>query len=372
MAALSAEWEGKGVVNWLMLSGFRRKLKIILRCRVEERCVIVFSWVGLLFLSVGLFFPTTGRALETLIFDCGGRVEAEAWEVWDSEARLSLYRKLFLKRLNEGDTYALYDFQTYTHNLMSMARRCNRVERLREFAALIKEAYGALEGSPDREGRGRRWICRGGAICTTGNRLLGSEVMLCSVQFLGVATSVANALAASGATLTQEDKLFIADSMRIAREHLLRWASDSNIKAIVELSQVSAEEVKDNSSKLFFTDKPLWMIGIYAEIAGIVATLDESEMKAWQIPSTDVARLRRHYGALVEFFRARIFLRSLTSGDALNGPVADLDRGYWRLYADNRYAAYTGAEKPVRCMVEENGALKRRSLLAPDAVPLPS
>ena len=120
-------------------------------------------------------------------FACGGIVEAEVWEAWDGNFRDYLRQsQLEARLLKQGDVYALYDIQTYTHNMVSMASRCNRINRLKEVARLIRIAYGALEPGT-QSSPGRRWVCRGGSICNDKNRLLNQEVMLDSVQFLGFA-----------------------------------------------------------------------------------------------------------------------------------------------------------------------------------------
>lgn len=315
-------------------------------------------------------FTTLSWGLTSSDLQCSGKLEREIWQAWESNLREGLLEELVRDRLKgRGDTYALYDFQTYTHNLVSMARRCDRLERLREVAALITEAYASLEVGL-RASSGRRWICRGGASCTRGNRLLDTEVMLYSVQFLGVAASVANAMATSRASLTQDDTIFIAETGKIALDHLQRWSGESLIQSMLERAQVVREEVKDGSSTLLFTDKPLWEIGIYAEIAGALRTLGNRDRQALEISTSDWDRMRRHYSALIRFFWARVSLRSLPPGSALSGPVADLDRGYWRLYPDNRYAGYAGAEKPVVCTADRDGTLGPRSVVPLESVPL--
>ncbi len=205
-------------------------------------------------------------------FECGGSVEAEVWEVCDANIRDFLHQRQLQDRLfKQGDVYALYDFQTYTHNMVSMARRCNRSSRLREVAELVRTAYGALEpGSPLSDWR--RWVCRGGTICNDKNRLLNKEVMLDSVQFLGLASSVANALASSGEPLGDGEKAFMKDTVRIVTEHLLRWGDDAEIKTMRKAAAAKPQDVKNSSSALFFTDKPLWLITIYAELAGNAIT----------------------------------------------------------------------------------------------------
>lgn len=288
-------------------------------------------------------------------FECGGSVEAEVWGAWDANIRDFLkQRQLQDRLLKQGDVYALYDFQTYTHNMVSMARRCNRTSRLLEVADLVRIAYGALEQgtlfSP-----GRRWVCRGGAICNYKNRLLNKEVMLCSLQFLALASSVANALASSGAPLGEEGKAFIRDTVQIVTEHLLRWGDDAAIKTMLKAAAATPQDVKNSSSALFFTDKPLWLITIYADLSGILQSQDRRSPGFSGIADGDKARLRRHLSALLQFFSARISFQRKVSGRLANVDLADLDRGYWRLYADNRYAGYEGELKPVVCSPLKNG-----------------
>jgi len=60
-------------------------------------------------------------------FACGGSVEAEVWDAWDGNVRDYLRQSLLDARLlKQGDVYALYDIQTYTHNMASMVSRCNK------------------------------------------------------------------------------------------------------------------------------------------------------------------------------------------------------------------------------------------------------
>lgn len=219
---------------------------------------------------ISLFVINAPAVAADANFACGGSVEAEVWEAWDGNVRDYVRQsQLEARLLKQGDVYALYDIQTYTHNMVSMASRCNRTDRLKEIAGLIRIAYGALEPGT-QSSPGRRWVCRGGSICNDKNRLLNQEVMLDSVQFLGLAARVANALASSGRKPDEEEKAFIQDTGQILIEHLLRWGSESAISAMLQAASAKPEDVTNGSSKLFFTDKPLWMITIYAELSGIL------------------------------------------------------------------------------------------------------
>lgn len=288
-------------------------------------------------------------------FECGGKVESEVWGLWDRDAKDYLYSRFLQDRLlKQGDVYALYDFQIYTHNMVSMARRCNRINRLQEVAKLIGVAYVSLESSS----QGRRWICRGGAICNDKNQLINTEVMLASVQFLGLASSVANALASSSAPLSNEEKLFIRDTVKIVTEHLLRWGDDAAINKLRKVSEATPQDVTKGSSEVFFTDKHLWMITIYAELAGILQSKSVLDLEG--IPAADKERLSRHLSVLLQFFSARVSIQHDPNGRLGNVDLADIDRGYWRLYADNRYAGYEKEETPVVCLPLENDKAKSK------------
>ena len=304
-------------------------------------------------------------------FICGGAAETEIWSLWDSNVKEYIIRKQVQERLlKQKDVYALYDIQTYAHNMVSMASRCKRIERLTEVADIISIAYSALESAPD-ESTGRRWVCRGGSICNDKNRLINTEVMLCSVQFLGLASSVANALAKSGVSLNEKQKTFIQDTAQILFEHFLRWGGDSTIAAMQKSLSAKPEDVKDGSSSLFFTDKPLWLITIYAELAGILESRERNGLNIVLPDRAQQERLKKHFATLMEFFLSRISYRYIFDNENGEIKLADIDRGFWRLYSDNRYAGYEGSDKPAVCMPDETNPKKKRVQVQIDAKNVP-
>jgi len=185
-------------------------------------------------------------------FECGGRVETEVWELWDANVRDFLNRQQLHEGLiKQGDVYALYDIQTYTHNAVSMARRCNRTNRLLEVSRLVRTAYGTLEPGTSSS-PGRRWVCRGGVICNDKNRLLDQEVMLDSIQFLALACSLANALMSSDGPLGDEEKAFVGDTVQIVTEHLIRWGDKATVATLRKTAAATPQDVKDGCSSPFF------------------------------------------------------------------------------------------------------------------------
>ncbi|MDB5795819.1 MAG: hypothetical protein JWR25_2198 [Noviherbaspirillum sp.] len=271
-------------------------------------------------------------------FDCGGKVERQTWMEWDGGVRGFVQQRLLRDRLQQrGDVYALYDAQTYMHNLASMARRCKRSERLREIASVVGIAYEVLEPGP-ASSFGRRWRCRGG-ICNRKNRLRDEEVMLASVQYLALASSVANALALSAAGRERAAQAFITDTTGILIEHLDRWADSRAIARLRKLASSAPEDVRNGSSALFFTDIDLWLIASHAELAGLLRARGQKG---------DDDRMREHLAALLRAFKARTSIREICTSRGTRNE-ADLDRGYWRLYDESRYAGYEGESKPVAC-----------------------
>lgn len=331
------------------------------RLTLTETLAICFMFV---------WFPSTSSLGDSHDFGCGGSLEKEIWRSWDQEIRKNFFLEGLLQgRLQrKGDTYALYDFQAYSHNLVAMARRCGRVERLREVASLIRVAYAALEASPF-PWSGRRWVCRGGRVCTRKNRLLNSEVMLHSVQFLGVATAVANALATAGPGLNREDEAFLRETVGVAVEHLQRWGDESAVLAIKKRMEASPLDVQEGSSALFFSDKLLWQMGVYADLAGILAAIGEKRLSSVGTTTEQFFRLERYYGMLVRLFSARVSLRVAADSGISGGLLADIDRGFWRSYVDGRYAGYTEKDKPVVCVVGGDGNVRPKAMVAPDDVP---
>jgi hypothetical protein len=312
------------------------------------------------FFSIWLFLFANKPVLaeQDTRFQCGGIVEKEVWNLWDRNIHNYIDTQLLGDRLlKHGDVNALYYFQLYTSNMVSMSQRCKRADRLQEIAKLIRTAYDALEpGTPDSPGR--RWVCRGGSICNDKNGLINTEVMLYSVQFLGLASSVANALATLGDPLNDEEINFIRDTVQIIIEHLVRWSDDETISALQKSIKAASKDVKTGSSALFFTDKQLWLITIYAEIAGIFESQGSQISDFVKLPESTKERLNKHLSTLLQLFSARISIQRNPNSRLGNADLADLDRGYWRLYGENRYAGYEESEKPVVCEPSTDGKNK--------------
>jgi len=302
---------------------------------------------GLVFFLLLLGYQDALAAKDTR-FECGGTVEAEVWSLWDTNVRDHMRKNLLQDRLlKQGDVYALYDFQIYMHNMVSMARRCDRESRLLEISQLVRVAYDNLTPGSLSD-PGRRWF----------NSKTRGEVILCSVQFLGLASSIANSLAVSSTPLKNEEKVFVRDTVQIVIEHLLRWGDEASIRSIQKISAAKPEDVKDGSHTLFFTDKSLWQLAIYAELAGILQNKDRQNLGFDEISTEKKARLQKHLNALMSFFLARVSIRRDPNSRFGSVELADLDRGFLRLHADMRYAGYDKTEKPVERIASAHDKMK--------------
>lgn len=295
-------------------------------------------------------------------FRCGGEVESRAWALWDESGRALVVKSFIDDRLLAlGDTYGLYDFQASTHNLLALAARCRRGDRLREFAKAVAHTYDALE--PMTGGLG--WRCSGGRSCGEGSTLHDTEVVLTTSQFLALALHTASALAAVGKADEDTDD-FIARTAMLGVDHLNRWAADAKQARPEERARATAAQARDGQSRWFFTDVDLWTLAAYAELATIqeaVPSLRE-HVAAELTPAA-----RQRLVGLLALLRSRLTLSAVESPRLREGrgTAADLDRGFWRAYRDNRYAAYAGREPPVSCAGAKG---EPRVNVRPESVPL--
>ena len=293
--------------------------------------------------------PTGGAAQD---FACGGALESRVWQLWSGNASGFMSQALITDRLEKkGDTYALYDLQTHLHNLVAMAVRCGRSDRLLEIAQLLSPTYAGLEPAPGAT-PGRAWICRGGGICNDRNRLVNTEVSLTTQQFLGLLSAVALPLASRD---DDSSRRFVRDTVSVLKDHFVRYSSSEAVAGLARKLGAQPSDVKDGSSALFFTDKELWLLSSYANFAGIVVAGGASGKDVLADRSA-LDGMRRHFEVLLRLFNERVSYETAVDREGQRVSMADLDRGFWRRYADSWYAGYTGTAKPVECAPGSGGA----------------
>jgi hypothetical protein len=309
--------------------------------------------------------PQTSPADRVEMASCHGPLAQKTWQRWDEAGQAYATQVLHNRLLGQGDTYVLYDLQTLFHNLLAMSERCGNAARLRQMAALVQTAYGRLE--PDAPGSIRRhWVCRGGAVCNSGNKLLNTEVMLTSVQFLAFAIHAATALQAQ-LDLQPQDRAFVQQTALVAAEHLLRWGDARAVQALHASLAATPQDVADGRSRYFLTDKVLWQLAIYARLAGLlqrnpdlVTVLDLSTQQ-WQ-------QLRTHAQALSALVKRRVTQTTATDNRGRAVQLSDLDVGYWRYH--HPYAGYEGTLKPAVCDTAADGTRRAVLQVPPSSVPV--
>jgi hypothetical protein len=106
-------------------------------------------------------------------------------------------------------------------------------------------------------------------------------------------------------------------------------------------------DIKDGSSALFLMDSDLWQVAAYSNLAGIVKNRPQW-LKESGVDEDEFALMREHLTLLLRLIKTRTTLQN-TLIDGKKSMVADLDEGFRRLHADNRFAGYSGNEKPINC-----------------------
>jgi hypothetical protein len=290
---------------------------------------------------------TQAHAATVNAYACDGKVEMQVWRQWDEIGFPYAKQHLIEKRLiGTGDTYALYDFQIMFHNLLAMAQRCQRAERQVQLLMLVNMAYAQLAVAPDKQ-LGRAWVCRGGSVCNSTNRLVNKEVMLTSVQFLAFVSSVARGINLGSTSALTRD--FVEETVQVVLEHLTRWSALENRMALRKRIAAKPEDVLDGSSALFLTDRDLWQIALYAELGGLIASQPQLAKAVGRDGAVSLA-LQEHFMLLLRLFAVRTTAQSVADPrDGKTVQLSDLDAGFWRLFAANRYAGYVGHDKPVAC-----------------------
>jgi hypothetical protein len=297
------------------------------------------SGLGAALALAGMLSAVTAQAAPSEL-DCGGTLEGEVWQLWNAKALPLIRDNLLRDGLKlKGDVYALYDTQAYVHNLVSMASRCGRTQELAGIAAVLATSFDGLE---QKDGQ-PAWVCRGGRVCTAASGLQHKEIVLTNSQFLAVLGQLASALAPVAKPGSSEAG-FVDKVAGLLVSHLDRWSAPS-ILHLDERLGATAATVKDASSRWFFNDTDLWILSMHAELAGIVQARPDLRLL---LATRGAVQRRAALLGLLQLTRERI---TLTPGTTADQGRAEVDRGFWRLYPDSRYAGYKLDEPPVVCGV---------------------
>lgn len=286
-------------------------------------------------------------------FACGGALETRTWQLWDEQGRRFMKEQLISARLlAQGDPYALYDLQSEFHNLQAMAERCSRVHRLVQLADDLMPVFERLEPLQGNLAD-LAWICRGGNVCSERSRELHQEEMLASAQGLGLLSALANALTRTPDPMAQAHPL-IAKTVLASVAHLRRWGAADARTVWARIAGASVQDINSGSGSLFFSDKHLWQLAIYANVAG-VAVMQPALVPTLHPGTAQNRELGQAIAALLHLLERRLTLQTVDSPRLGHMVIADLDAGFWRLYGGNRYAGYDGTAPPALCVKTASG-----------------
>src|SRR5690606_28678674 len=114
-----------------------------------------------------------------------GEIHDQVIHSWNTFYRDYFTSEIKRRLFQDGDVYVLYDVQIGgLQSFVEMTRRCKDVKQIAELVDLLSPVFSLLKPISAAD-NSVGWICSGGSICTAYN-LLGGEVKLCSVQFLGL------------------------------------------------------------------------------------------------------------------------------------------------------------------------------------------
>lgn len=319
---------------------------------------ITTSLFALAVLFTASMTPAISRArvvsAATPDFSCTGNVHTQAIDLWKRTVR-EYIGKLITSGLNKnGDVYVLYNTQIYLQSFVEMTRRCKDRQQIAELVATLSPVFTSLKPLPGASAT-RGWICTGGNTCTHANHLLGKEVRLCSAQFLGLLGAVATNIMETipEARRTTAEKAFLVDTATAIATQLDNWLSPAYFKQVMARIGMTSADAKNGQSKYFFLDRDLWFMTSLADLA----ELHQSGIKLNGAGAAAFKSLQAKHEQIGNLFN--LFLARTTLTNAPNGPRAEIDRGYWRNYADSKYAAYSAALSPVTCQKNSRGLMQK-------------
>ena len=303
------------------------------------RKLVIFP---LAFIAFSLIFAQPVSSQKKIDFSKNGEIHAQVINSWNTHYRDYFASEIKKRLFEDKDVYVLYDVQIRgLQSFVEMTRRCKDTQQISELVDLLTPVFSRLEPIPNSD-NSAGWICSGGSICTA-YRLIGKEVPLCSVQFLGLlgalATNVTENIPPS--QQTEARKAFLTNTFNTMSIQLNRWFTDDYFESVNRRHHLTSADMKGGSSRNFFTDRDLWYLTVLSDLselhkAGIQPAEDgKNAFENLQNKKDGIKKI-------FDLFLARTFLTRSPKGER-----AELDKGFWKYHFDNRYARYTGSASPV-------------------------
>lgn len=301
---------------------------------------IAMFLTALIALSFILIQPTSSQ--EKFDFSKKGEIHDQVIYSWDNYYRDYFASEIKKRLFENGDVYVLYDLQNGgLQSFVEMTRRCKDTKQIGELVDLLSPVFSALKPvSPDNS---EGWICTGGPNCTA-YALLGKEVPLCSVQYLGLLGALATTITENipFRKQTMEEKAFVKNTFNTMSVQLNRWFTESYFKSVERRLPRTAADLKDANLGHYFSDRDLWFLTALSDLSELhqagVKPAAEDGKKAW----TGLQTQKEGIGKIFDLFLARSYITK-----TVNGNRAEIDKGFWKTHFDNRYAKYSGPVSPV-------------------------
>ncbi|MCO5239972.1 MAG: hypothetical protein M9904_07940 [Chitinophagaceae bacterium] len=305
---------------------------------MSKRAIYILAFAALLSVCIQ---PASSQ--DKFDFSKRGNIHDEVLYAWNSYYRDYFASEIKRRLFQDGDVYVLYDVQIGgLQSFVEMTRRCKDTWQIAELVDLLSPVFSLLKPVSEAD-NSTGWICSGGSICTDYG-LLGKEVTLCSSQFLGLLGALATNVSENipSRQRTTAEKAFLTNAFHTMAMHLNRWFTTGYFSSVNKRLHITSGDLKEGRSGYFFTDVDLWYLTALSDLSELyrsgVRPVAEDGKKAFE----DLQNKKEGIKKIFDLFLARTFLSK-----AQKGMRAEVDKGFWRYYFDNRYAGYTGDLSPV-------------------------
>lgn len=297
----------------------------------------------LVFMILSLILIQPVSSQEQVDFSKNGEIHHQVIQAWDNHYRDYFASEIQKRLFQDNDVYVLYDVQIGgLQSFVEMTRRCKDTKQIAELVDLLSPIFSALTPISSAD-NSTGWVCSGGSICAAYG-LLGKEVPLCSVQFLGLLGALATTISENIPVdkRTEAEKAFLANTFNTMAVQLNRWLTSNYFNSVNKRLTLPAGDMKGGSSRYFFTDRDLWYLTVLSDLSELHRSGIQPAAEDGKNAFEELRDKQEGIKKVFDLFIARTFL-----SETPKGTRAEIDKGFWRYYFDNRYARYTGAESPV-------------------------
>jgi hypothetical protein len=290
-------------------------------------------------------------------FSKNGEIHDQIIHSWNNYYRDYFSSEIKKRLFKAGDVYVLYDIQVELQSFVEMTRRCKDTQQIADLVDLLSPIFSALKPISVKDSS-TGWICTGGSVCSAYSTLLGKEVQLCSSQYLGLlgalATNVSETIPTDQQTMAEKD--FLRNAFNAIAVQLNRWFTPSYFNLVNKRLHMTPADIKDGGSGYFFSDIDLWYLTALSDLSELHQFGIQPAAEDGQKAFVDLQNKKDGIKSIFDLFLARTFLTKSTKGIR-----AEIDKGFWKYFFDNRYASYTGSTSPVSWIKDSSNEMKMKT-----------